>query len=436
MEDYKNILENITKNAKKAAVVLNCLTQEQKNLALNTIAVNLVEKTETILKANELDLANAKENGVKDVMMDRLRLTEQRILDMAQGVKEVIALPDPVGEELAKTIREDGLVIRKVSVPLGVILMIYEARPNVTIDAAVLSLKSGNAVVLRGGKEAFETNKILVEIIQEALEQVSIPKEAVQLIPITDRKAVGILLNMKKNIDVVIPRGSAGLIQYIVENSSIPVIETGAGVCHVYVDAKADQAKVKDIVLNAKVQRPSVCNAMETLLINEKVVNETLANLLPELWNKDVEIRITEELYPKAKEILIKYLVENEDKPESTLLRLAQEEDWATEYNDLILSVKTVKDINEALEHIAEYGTKHSEAIVTEDLENAKIFQQNVDASTVYHNASTRFTDGFEFGFGAEIGISTQKLHARGPMGLPVLTTYKYLVQGEGHIRK
>lgn len=436
MENYKNILETIAKNSKKASIFLNTLTEEQKNKALNEIASNLIDKTSEILEANERDLANAKINGVKDVMIDRLRLTQKRILDIANGVKQVIELPDPVGIKLAENIREDGLAIKKVSVPLGVILMIYEARPNVTVDAAVLALKAGNAVILRGGKEAFETNKVLVEIIQDALNNVNVAKDAVQLIPITDRKAVGPLLELKKYIDVVIPRGSAGLIQYIVNNSAIPVIETGAGVCHVYVDSEADQDKAVDIVLNAKVQRPSVCNAAETLLINKDVLNETCANILPKLWKNNVETRMDEKSYDIAMKIWNAFVKENAEFSDKKLLVKAKDEDWATEYNDLILSIKVVDNLDKAIEHISEYGTKHSEAIITENKEKANKFMQVIDASTVYQNASTRFTDGFEFGFGAEIGISTQKLHARGPMGLPVLTTYKYLVVGKGHVRK
>lgn len=436
MEKSKMVLETIARDAKKAAIYLNGLTDEQKNIALNEIALNLEKHISEILEANERDLKNAKKNGVKDVMIDRLRLTEKRIIDIANGVRQVKLLPNPVGKKLASYTREDGLVINKVSVPLGVILMIYEARPNVTVDAAVLALKSGNAVILRGGKEAFETNKVLVKIIQDALVNVNISENAVQLIPITDRKAVGILLEMKKYIDVVIPRGSANLIQYIVNNSSIPVIETGAGVCHIYIDDEADQDKARNIILNAKVQRPSVCNAVETVLINKNVLQESCENILPVLWKNNVEIRLDEEALFIAEKIWEKFTKENVIYSDKKMLYLAQPKDWATEYNDLILSIKTVNSLDEAIEHISEFGTKHSEAIITENNENAKKFMQLVDASTVYQNASTRFTDGFEFGFGAEIGISTQKLHARGPMGLPALTTYKYFVVGNGQVRK
>ncbi|HEX7057073.1 MAG TPA: glutamate-5-semialdehyde dehydrogenase [Bacilli bacterium] len=404
--------------AKQCTPRLSALTTEQKNHALGLMAEALISREKEIIAANAEDLRRGKETGLSKSLLDRLELNSKRIAAMADGVREIIALPDPIGEVLESTERPNGLSIRKIRVPLGVIGMVYEARPNVTVDAAALCLKTGNSVVLRGGSAALSSNKKIVEILRDALSASAIPPEALQLVEDPNRSSVDEMLKLNGLLDVVIPRGGAALIQNVVNNATVPVIETGAGVCHTYIDETAAPEMAKKIAVNAKVQRPSVCNAMETLLVHRKFAEAHLRELADALLSEHVELRGDEQS---------RKLVPD--------MKAATEEDWATEYNDYILSVKTVENLDEALNHIRKYGTMHSECIVTENAANAERFLNEVDAAAVYHNASTRFTDGFEFGFGAEIGISTQKLHARGPMGLPALTSTKYVVSGQGQIR-
>lgn len=404
--------------AHKAACALGVVSAAVKNKALLAMADALLAKTDFIIEANDRDMQAARENGMKESMQDRLRLTPERIEGMAEGLRQVAALPDPVGNVIGGQTLANGLKITKVRVPLGVIGIIYEARPNVTADAIGLCLKSGNAVVLKGGSEAMQSNMAVAGVLTEAAETAGIPQGAIQFIDTADRAAVTALIKLNDFVDVVIPRGGAGLIKAVVQNATVPVIETGSGVCHTYVDAAADCAMARKIAFNAKVQRPSVCNAMETLLVHKDVAGKFLPQMLDEYFKAGVTVfgcLATQEFDERV--------------------QLATEEDWATEYGDLRLSVKIVESIDEALEHIAKYGTKHSECIVTEDYNAARKFQDCVDAAAVYVNASTRFTDGFEFGFGAEIGISTQKLHARGPMALPELTSYKFLINGSGQTR-
>lgn len=405
--------------AGKAAAVLSSLSTEQKNEALLAAAQAIIDNSEAIIAANRDDLQRGRENGTSESLLDRLALNEQRIAGIAEGLRQIADLPDPVGDVLETIDRPNGLHIVKQRVPLGVIGIIYEARPNVTVDAAGLCLKTGNAVVLRGGSSALSSNRKIVEIIHGALATSSIPKEAVQLIEDPNRSSVDEMLKLNGLLDVVIPRGGSSLIQTVVQNATVPVIETGAGICHTYLDASAEPEMAAAISLNAKVQRPSVCNSMETLIVHQEYAQKHLADLAERFREAKVELRgcvATRQLVDWAKP--------------------ATDEDYATEYNDYILNVKIVHDLDEALAHIARFGTKHSECIVTADTVNAQRFQQEVDAAAVYHNASTRFTDGFEFGFGAEIGISTQKLHARGPMGLPALTSSKYIIHGNGQIRQ
>lgn len=404
--------------AHKAACALGVVSAAVKNKALLAMADALLAKTDFIIEANDRDMQAARENGMKESMQDRLRLTPERIEGMAEGLRQVAALPDPVGNVIGGQTLANGLKITKVRVPLGVIGIIYEARPNVTADAIGLCLKSGNAVVLKGGSEAMQSNMAVAGVLTEAAETAGIPQGAIQFIDTADRAAVTALIKLNDFVDVVIPRGGAGLIKAVVQNATVPVIETGSGVCHTYVDAAADCAMARKIAFNAKVQRPSVCNAMETLLVHKDVAGKFLPQMLDEYFKAGVTVfgcQATQEFDERVQP--------------------ATEEDWATEYGDLRLSVKIVENIDEALEHIAKYGTKHSECIVTEDYNAARKFQDCVDAAAVYVNASTRFTDGFEFGFGAEIGISTQKLHARGPMALPELTSYKFLINGSGQTR-
>lgn len=404
--------------AHKAACALGVVSAAVKNKALLAMADALLAKTDFIIEANDRDMQTARENGMKESMQDRLRLTPERIEGMAEGLRQVAALPDPVGNVIGGQTLANGLKITKVRVPLGVIGIIYEARPNVTADAIGLCLKSGNAVVLKGGSEAMQSNMAVAGVLTEAAEAAGIPQGAIQFIDTADRAAVTALIKLNDYVDVVIPRGGAGLIKAVVQNATVPVIETGSGVCHTYVDAAADCAMARKIAFNAKVQRPSVCNAMETLLVHKDVAGKFLPQMLDEYFKAGVTVfgcQATQEFDERVQP--------------------ATEEDWATEYGDLRLSVKIVESIDEALEHIAKYGTKHSECIVTEDYNAARKFQDCVDAAAVYVNASTRFTDGFEFGFGAEIGISTQKLHARGPMALPELTSYKFLINGSGQTR-
>ncbi len=405
--------------AKQAAHRLSTLTTGQKNEALLLMAEALISERASIIAANENDLRRGKEAGISASLLDRLALNENRIAAMAEGLRQIAALPDPVGNVLEQFERPNGLSIRKVRVPIGVVGIIYEARPNVTVDAAGLCLKTGNAVVLRGGSSALHSNGRIVEVLHDALAGTAVPAEALQIIASPDRSSVDEMLKLNGLLDVVIPRGGHSLIQMVVQNATVPVIETGAGICHTYIDAGANAEMAEKIAVNAKAQRPSVCNAMETLLVHREYAGEHLERLAVRLRDAGVELRGC----PEARR-LIPWMNE------------ASEEDWATEYNDYILSVKVVNDLDEALEHIRRYGTMHSECIVTENEANARRFLQEVDAAAVYHNASTRFTDGFEFGFGAEIGISTQKLHARGPMGLAELTSTKYLIYGSGQIRE
>ncbi len=405
--------------AKKAAAKLAVTSTAVKNKALLAMAEALLAKQEEILAANALDMERAAAKGMKSSMLDRLKLTAARIEGMADGMRQVANLPDPVGNVLDGKTLANGLTITKVRVPLGVIGIIYEARPNVTADAAGLCLKSGNAVVLKGGSEAMESNKAVAGILSEAATAAGMPEGAIQFIDTSDRQAVQDLIHLNGLVDVVIPRGGAGLIKMVVMNATVPVIETGAGVCHTYVDASADVEMAVKIAYNAKVQRPSVCNAMETLLVHKDAAAKFMPAMLAKYAEAGVEIRGDEGVQSFDKAVVP-----------------VTEEDWATEYGDLRLSVKIVDSIEEAMEHIARFGTGHSECIVTNDYSQAQLFQKTVDAAAVYVNASTRFTDGNEFGFGAEIGISTQKLHARGPMALPELTSTKYLICGNGQVRE
>lgn len=405
--------------AKQASTRLGALSTQDKNEALLMMAKALISHTDEIITANIEDLEHGRAQGTSESMLDRLRLDSVRIEGIASALRQIADLDDPIGELLETLERPNGLIIEKIRVPIGVIGIIYEARPNVTVDAAGLSLKTGNAVVLRGGSAALSSNRKIVEVLHQALEQSAIPRDALQLIEDADRASVNEMMKLNGIIDVIIPRGGHSLIQNVVQNSTVPVIETGAGICHTFIDATADHQMAQDIAINAKVQRPSVCNSMETLLVHTDYDQTALIILAEALRQDQVEIRgcaLTRERISWAHE--------------------ATEQDYATEYSDYILNIKIVANLDEALEHIATYSTKHSECIVTADEENAKRFMQEVDAAAVYHNASTRFTDGFEFGFGAEIGISTQKLHARGPMGLPALTSTKYRIYGNGQIRQ
>ena len=404
--------------AKKAAGKLAITSTAIKNKAMLAMAQALLDKQEEILAANAVDMEAAAAKGMKTSMLDRLKLTPERIAGMAEGLEQVAALPDPIGNVVGGSRLANGLSITKVRVPLGVIGIIYEARPNVTADAVGLCLKSGNAVILKGGSEAMQSNIAIANILSEAAEAVGIPGGSVQFVDTSDRQAVTDLIHMNGLVDVVIPRGGAGLIKTVVMNATVPVIETGAGVCHTFIDASANVEIAMKICYNAKVQRPSVCNAMETLLVHKDAADKFMPPMLAKYFEAGVEIRGDERVQAYSDKVVP-----------------VTEEDWSTEYGDLRLSVKIVDSLEEAMEHIAQYTTYHSECIVTEDYENARIFQMGVDAAAVYVNASTRFTDGFEFGFGAEIGISTQKLHARGPMALPELTSTKYLINGNGQVR-
>lgn len=404
--------------AKQAAALTSQVTTEQKNEALIAMADALIANADAIIAANAIDLETGRNNGTSESLLDRLALNHARIEGIAEGLRQIVALEDPVGEQLAQFTRPNGLSITQIRVPLGVIGMIYEARPNVTVDATGLCLKTGNTVVLRGGSAAIASNRKIVEIMRSALSSTALPADAIQLIENSDRASVNEMLKANGLLDVVIPRGGASLIRTVVENATVPVIETGAGICHTFVDESAQLQMAKDIALNAKAQRPSVCNSMETLLVHQAFADKHLTELLAPMQEANVEIcgcERTQALIATAKQ--------------------ATEADYATEYNDYILNVRIVDDLEQALQHIAKYGTMHSECIVTENEQNAAKFLQSIDAAAVYHNASTRFTDGFEFGFGAEIGISTQKLHARGPMGLPALTSTKYMITGNGQIR-
>ncbi|HAE42851.1 MAG TPA: glutamate-5-semialdehyde dehydrogenase [Clostridiales bacterium] len=411
-------LYNKGKNAKMIKSEVQRLSTIDKNCVLLKVADNLVKNSNYILKSNSIDIHEARKQGMKDSLLDRLLLTEDRISSMASGLKNIASLDDPIGEVLYMKQRPNGLRIGKKRVPIGVIGIIYESRPNVTIDAFGLCFKAGNAVILRGGKEAINSNIALVNIIQNSLEEMSLPKEIVQIVEDTSRESAYELMKMNEFLDVLIPRGGIELIRSVVENSTVPVIETGTGNCHIFVDKSANLDMAKRVVENAKTSRTGVCNACEKLLVHQDIAKDFLPSMLDQLISKGVEIR---------GDLATKTIKAD--------IALADEADWQTEYLDLILGVKVVKDIQEAIDHINLYGTGHSEAIITENYSNSEKFLNDVDAAAVYVNASTRFTDGEEFGFGAEIGISTQKLHARGPMGLEELTSTKYFIYGNGQIR-
>ena len=412
------MLNTLGKNARNAEVLVRNLSANEKNEVLLKVAEALTENADTLTAANALDVENGRKNNMPEALVDRLLLTGDRIQGMAEGLRQVAALEDPVGEVLGMKKRPNGLMIGQKRVPLGVIGIIYEARPNVTADAFALCFKTGNVVILKGGSDAIHSNEAIVKCIREVLQEQGITEDAIQLITDTSRETTAEFMKMNQYVDVLIPRGGRGLIKAVVENSTIPVIETGTGNCHTYVDETADLQMAADIIMNAKTQRVGVCNACESVLVHEKVKDEFLPVLARRLQEKRVEIRADEaacELIPGAVQ--------------------ATEEDWGREYLDYILSLKVVSSVEEAISHINQYNTGHSEAIITNNYEHAQKFLDQVDAAAVYVNASTRFTDGFEFGCGAEIGISTQKLHARGPMGLLALTTTKYIIYGNGQIR-
>lgn len=406
------------KKAKQTLTFMSQVTTEQKNNALGIIADMLEENIEKIVSANNVDIENGRQNGLNDGLIDRLMLNADRIKAMADGARQVASLPDPCGKVLSEYKKDNGLDIKKITVPLGVIGIIFEARPNVTVDAAALCLKSGNAVILRGGKEAINSNTALADIMRDALAKAGFPQDVIQLVGDTSRQSSNDMMHMNEYLDCLIPRGGKGLIKAVVENSTVPVIETGSGNCHIYVDESADINMAAEIIFNAKTQRISVCNACESLVINSKIIDKALPVIAKKLKEKDVEIR-GDERAQKACSLVVP----------------ATDEDFATEYLDYIISVKTVDTVDEAIAHINANSTGHSEAIITENTENAEKFLKCIDSSSVYVNASTRFTDGAEFGLGAEIGISTQKLHARGPMGLEQLTSTKYLIYGDGQVR-
>ena len=423
--DRIQYLNELGEAAVRAERVLSRASTAVKNDALLLAAKLLKEREAEIIGANATDVDAAAARGMSVSMQDRLRLTTKRIDEIAEGLRQVAALPDPVGDVLDGGTRPNGLRIVKTRVPLGVLGIIYEARPNVTADAAALCVKSGNACILRGGKEAINSNKAVAAVFREALGKAGLPENCVQLITDTSRETAAEFMKLDKYVDVLIPRGGAGLINAVLTQATVPVIQTGTGNCHVYVDKAADLDMAEKIVVNAKTQRPSVCNAMETLLVHIDVANEFLPRICRELIARNVELRVCK----KSKKILTAAGFDAET------LKDAAETDWATEYDDLILAVKVVDSLEEAIEHISTYTTHHSEAIVTRDYNAASEFQLSIDAACVYVNASTRFTDGFEFGLGAEIGISNQKLHTRGPMGLKELTTVKYLICGNGQVR-
>lgn len=412
------MLERLGINAKEAEKTLMVASSEKKNQALKKIAEGLIENTDKIIEANKVDLENGEKNGMAKSMLDRLKLDKERIEGMTKGVLDVATLPEPVGRILSATERPNGLRIEKVSTPIGVIAVIFEARPNVTSDAAALCLKSGNTVILRGGKEAINSNKTIAKVMRQAVKEAGMPEDVIQLVEDTSRESANELMKMNEYVDVLIPRGGAGLIQAVVKNATVPVIETGVGNCHIYIDKNADLKKAVDIVFNAKTSRPSVCNAAESLLIHKDIAKEALVAIKNKLDEKDVTLVGDS----KAREII----------PD---MEKATDADWATEYLDYKMSVKIVDSVEEAIDHIYKYSTGHSECIVTENAGTAEKFMNQVDSAAVYLNASTRFTDGGEFGFGAEIGISTQKLHARGPIGLPELQSFKYKIYGDGQIR-
>lgn len=413
-----SVVKELASRAKEASRELSLLSAEEKNQGLLGIARQLMQDAEVILRANERDLINGEQAGMSPSLLDRLALTPARIGDMVEGISQVMDLEDPVGQVVDSSVRPNGLVIDKIRVPMGVVGMVYEARPNVTVDTCALCLKAGSAVLLRGSSNALNSNRALAAAIRKGLSGTPVPVEVVQFVDTDDRGAVDEMLRLNGLLDLVIPRGGAGLIRRVVETATVPVIETGVGNCHVYVDQEARGDMARDIILNAKCQRYGVCNAAETLLVHRAIAPDWLPGALQELSARGVEIRGCQKTVELAADV-----------------KLAQDSDWAMEFLAPILAVKIVDSANEAILHIQKYGTGHSESIITESEATAQEFLKRVDAAAVYHNASTRFTDGFEFGFGAEIGISTQKLHARGPMGLVELTSYKYVVRGTGQIR-
>ena len=408
----------IGKNAKEASYDLGVLSTKEKDNALLLMAEELVRSKSEILDANKVDLENAKEKGISEALLDRLALSDERIEEMANGLREIVKLQDPVGEVISMWQRPNGIHIGQKRVPIGVIGIIYESRPNVTCDAAGLCLKTGNASILRGGSDAINSNKAIVKALKNGIERAGLPINSVQLVEDTSRDVATEMMRLNEFIDVLIPRGGAGLIQSVVKNATVPVIETGTGNCHIYVDETADFEMAKDIVINAKTSRPGVCNAAEKLIVNENIAKDFLPIVINALRERNV-------------------LVKGDEKVEDIIndIEKVNDDEWGLEYLDYIIAIKLVKNVDEAINHINKYGTGHSECIVTESYKNSQKFLQRVDAAAVYVNASTRFTDGGEFGFGAEIGISTQKLHARGPMGLKELTTIKYIIYGNGQIR-
>ena len=406
------------KNAKEASYELGNLSTEDKNKGLTAMADYLVKHKNEIIEANSLDLKKAVDKGTSKAMLDRLTLNAERIEGMANGLRQVASLPDPVGEVVSMWTRPNGLQIGQKRVPMGVIGIIYEARPNVTSDAAGLCFKTGNAVILRGGSEAINSNKAIVKVLVEALKSANLPENAIQLVEDTSREVATEMMRLNEYIDVLIPRGGAGLIKAVVNNATVPVIETGTGNCHIYVDEDCDFEMAKNIIINAKTSRPAVCNAAEKLLVNEKIAKDFMPFILKELRDNGVEVRGDKSAIAYDKDII-----------------LASEEEWYNEYLDYKIGIKVIKDIDEAIKHINNFSSGHSEAIITKSYESSQKFLQRVNSAAVYVNASTRFTDGEEFGFGAEIGISTQKLHARGPMGLKELTTIKYIIYGNGQVR-
>ncbi len=424
-EDIEKLTQSLAKKAHSASRELAILDAGKKNAILGRIAELLEQSSDELVSQNEKDLRNGRENGLSEAMIDRLALTPKRIADMTEGVRQVIALPDPVGEEIERSTRPNGLEIRKIRAPMGVIGIIYESRPNVTIDCAVLCLKSGNVSILRGGKEAFHSNLALSEIIRQALVENDVNPDSSALIPTTDREALEHLLRLDQYVHCIIPRGGEGLIRFVAENSRIPVIKHYKGVCNLYVDSEADLELARKIAINAKCQRPGVCNAVENLFVHQDVADTFLPAAAESLVKEGVELRVDS----RTRTIL-------EDSSGSNGLKDATEDDYHEEFHDLVLAVKVVGSLRDAIEQVNRYGSGHSDAIVTKSEEHANQFMEAVDSSSVYWNASTRFTDGFEFGLGAEIGISTDRLHARGPMGLRELCTYKYHILGTGQVRE
>ena len=426
MNEY---LVDIGKRARDCQFKMNLLSTEVKNEALVKVADALVANAATLLEANRLDVEASRANGVKESLIDRLTLTEDRIKSMAEGLVQISELNDPIGEEIEEFDRPNGLNIHKVRVPMGVIGIIYESRPNVTADAFGLCFKASNVSVLRGGKDAINSNKAIVNVIRDTIAKMGLPKDCVMLIEKTDREIATEFMKLNKYIDLLIPRGGAGLIRSVVENATIPVIETGTGNCHVFVDETADLDMAVNIIINAKTQRMGVCNACESLVVHENIADKAVPMIYEALNSKAVEIRASEKAFDVCKISDISLDLSNEI---AANMKKATEEDYGTEYLGPIISLQIVSSVDEAIDHVNKYTTHHSECIVTNNMENAERFMNEVDAACVYVNSSTRFTDGFEFGFGAEIGISTQKLHARGPMGLRELTSYKYKIYGNG----